>query len=132
MPGQLTYIKDNLLGEWLLSPVNDFTTYTPNLNLMGDAEGETNGYPTGLVVKIDKTANTCTPLAAAPVNGDVLGILMDNYNEPLAAAAKSPVTLAVAFRDCSIYVPGLKVRPGADASVAAKVLFAQGCAISTK
>ena len=91
---------------------------SPRLNLVGDGVGGTNGYEVGLVCKLDLTAATATPLAAAPVAGDILGILLDRV-EDLAATVSSTQQFNLVYRDVNIAKQGLVLRTGADLELVA-------------
>ena len=86
----------------------DSKDITQRMNLIGNTEGEQNGYPVGLVCVLDLTAMTATPLAGAVSDTDTLGILMDRVDD-LANTAISTQQFNLVYRNVTIHKKALTV-----------------------
>lgn len=92
---------------------------TQRMNLIGNTEGEQNGYPVGLVCVLNLTAMTATPLAGTVTDTNTLGILMDRVDD-LANSATSTQQFNLVYRNVTIHKLALTVHSTGDLEKVAK------------
>ncbi len=131
-PGSRKHSNVITRTDWCASTVDELKDMAVDCHLIGDAQGETDGiYPSGLVVKLDLAARTCTPLDGAIGATDVLAVIDVTFSD-LLPGQKSSQFVPVVYRNVALIKSKLTLRTTAKIDdVVAHFESKQNCAINT-